>query len=109
MKVLKPGGKLIPISGPPDPDFAKEQGLSWFLKLVMTLLSAGIWKKAKRHRVSYSFLFMRANGGQLRVVSSIIDSGIIGPTVERIFHSDLRMRLWLMSKPGARKARSSSR
>jgi NADPH:quinone reductase-like Zn-dependent oxidoreductase len=85
LKVLKPGGKLISISGPPDPDFAKELGASWFLKLVMTLLSFGIRKKAKRHRVSYSFLFMTANGGQLREISSLIDSGIIRPIVERVF------------------------
>lgn len=31
LSVLKPGGKLISISGPPDPAFAREQGLNWFL------------------------------------------------------------------------------
>ena len=30
LEVLKPGGKLISISGPPDPDFAKDQGASCF-------------------------------------------------------------------------------
>src|SRR5213076_2406236 len=39
LQVLKPGGKLVSISGPPDPDFAKELGASWFLKLVMRVLS----------------------------------------------------------------------
>ena len=29
-EVLKPGGKLISISGPPDPEFAKDSGLSGF-------------------------------------------------------------------------------
>ena len=57
LQVLKPGGKLISISGPPDPDFAKEMGASWILRQVMRLLSHRIRKKAKRHRVSYSFLF----------------------------------------------------
>src|SRR5205814_9335522 len=38
LEVLKPGGKLISISGPPDPDFANDQGASWFLKFVMSLL-----------------------------------------------------------------------
>jgi alcohol dehydrogenase len=85
LKVLKPGGKLISISGPPDPDFAKELGASWFLKLVMTLLSSGIRKKAKHHRVGYSFLFMKANGNQLREISALIDSGIIRPLVDRVF------------------------
>lgn len=61
LRVLKPGGKLISVSGPPAPDFAREQGLNWFLQQVLRLLSFGIRRKAKRRRVSYSFLFMRAN------------------------------------------------
>ena len=85
LRVLKPGGKLISISGPPDPDFAKEIGLSWILRLVMTFLSYGIRKKAKRNHVSYSFLFMRANGDQLSEIASLIDSGIIRPVVDRVF------------------------
>src|SRR4030095_15301463 len=57
LRVLKPGGKLISISGPPDPDFAKEIGSSWILRHLMRLLSHRIRKKAKRLRVSYSFHF----------------------------------------------------
>ena len=83
--VLKPGGRLISISGPPDLDFAKEQKLGWGFRQVMRFLSAGIRKRAKRHRVSYSFLFMRANGGQLREITSLIDSGIIRPVMDRVF------------------------
>src|SRR2546422_6931751 len=85
LKVLKPGGKLISISGPPDPDFAKDLGSGWMLRQVMRLLSYRIRRKAKRHRVSYSFLFMRANGDQLREITSLIDSGIIRPIVDRVF------------------------
>ena len=85
LRVLKPGGKLISISGPPDPDFAKGIGLSWALQLVMTFLSYGIRKRARRRGVSYSFLFMRANGDQLREIASLIDSGIIRPVVDRVF------------------------
>lgn len=85
LQVLKPGGKLISISGPPDPDFAKEIGSSWILRQVMRALSYRIRKKAKRHYVSYSFLFMRANGDQLREITSLIDSGIIRPIVDRVF------------------------
>jgi NADPH:quinone reductase-like Zn-dependent oxidoreductase len=85
LRVLKPGGKLISISGPPDPDFAKEIELSWILKLVMRLLSFGVRKKAKRLNVSYSFLFMRANGNQLNEIASLIDSGVIRPVLDKIF------------------------
>jgi NADPH:quinone reductase-like Zn-dependent oxidoreductase len=38
--------------------------------------------------VSYSFLFMRANGDQLREISSLIDSGTIRPVVDRVFPFD---------------------
>ena len=85
LRVLKPGGKLISISGPPDPDFAKDIGSSWILRQAMRLLSYRIRKKAKRHRVSYSFLFMKPNGDQLREIGSLIDSGAIRPVVDRVF------------------------
>ncbi|TYL83730.1 NADP-dependent oxidoreductase [Bradyrhizobium cytisi] len=85
LSVLGPGGKLISISGPPDPNFAREQGLNWFLQQVTRLLSFGIRSKAKRRGVSYSFLFMRANGDQLGQIASLIEAGIIRPVVDRIF------------------------
>ena len=85
LRALKPGGKLISVSGPPDPDFAREQGLNWFLQQAMRLLSFGIRRKAKRHRVSYSFLFMRANGEQLSQITALIEAGIIRPVVDRVF------------------------
>jgi NADPH:quinone reductase-like Zn-dependent oxidoreductase len=85
LRVLKPGGKLIGIAGPPDPDFAKEMGASWFLKTVMRFLSYRIRKAAKRHGVSYSFLFMRADGGQLSQIAKLIDAGAIKPVIDQVF------------------------
>jgi len=85
LRVLKPGGKLISISGPPDPDFAEEIGAPWFVKLIMRLLSLGTRKKAKRLKVYFSFLFMKASGSQLREITSLINSGNIVPLVDKIF------------------------
>src|SRR5436853_3837377 len=51
LKVLKPGGKLSSIAGPPDVAFAKQNGSNWFLQQAMRLLSFGIRKKAKHHGV----------------------------------------------------------
>lgn len=85
LRVLKPGGKLISISGPPDPDFARENGSGFLLQQVMRLLSFGIRRKAKRHGVSYSFLFMTANGGQLGEITSLIEAGAIRPVMDRVF------------------------
>jgi NADPH:quinone reductase-like Zn-dependent oxidoreductase len=85
LRVLKPGGQLISISGPPDPAFAEQFGLNPFLKLVMRLLSRGVRKKAKRLDVHYSFLFMRAQGQQLSEITSLIESGVIRPVVDKVF------------------------
>lgn len=88
LRVLKPGGKLISISGPPDPAFARSISASWPLRLVMRLLSHRIRKQAQARQVSYSFLFMRAEGGQLREITRLIDAGIIRPVLDRVFPFD---------------------
>ena len=85
LRVLKPGGKLISISGPPDPEFAKYLGQSRMLQLVMRLLSFRIRRQAARHQVNYSFLFMRASGDQLRQIGSVIETGAIRPVLDRVF------------------------
>ena len=85
LSVLKSGGKLISISGPPTPEFADAIKAPWFVKQVMRFLSAGIRSKAKRLGVNYSFLFMKANGGQLQQITELIDSGAIHTVVDRVF------------------------
>jgi NADPH:quinone reductase-like Zn-dependent oxidoreductase len=85
LRVLKPGGKLISISGPPDPEFAREKGLNVVLRLILRLLSRGIRARAKRAGVEYSFLFMAANGGQLDKITALIESGAIRPVLDRVF------------------------
>ncbi|BAV46936.1 NADPH:quinone oxidoreductase [Mesorhizobium sp. 113-1-2] len=85
LNVLKPGGKLISISGPPDPEFAREKRLNLVLRTVLRLLSRGIRARARRRGVSFSFLFMWAQGDQLGKITSLIESGAIRPVVDRIF------------------------
>lgn len=85
LKVLKPGGQLISISGPPTVQFAREQGLSWPLQQVMRLLSLGIRRKARKQGVRYAFVFMRADGAQLQQLTELIEAAIIKPVIDRTF------------------------
>ena len=85
LKVLKPGGQLISISGPPTAQFAQEQGLSWPLQQVMRLLSFGIRRKARKRAVNYTFVFMRANGAQLQKIATLVEEAIIRPVIDRSF------------------------
>ncbi|MFK0384212.1 NADP-dependent oxidoreductase [Agrobacterium sp. NPDC090273] len=85
LKVLRSGGKLISISGPPDPAFAKTRGLSLPLRLLMRLISTGIRAKARRAGIEYAFLFMHADGTQLEEISRLIENGTINPVIDRTF------------------------
>lgn len=85
LDVLRPGGKLISISGPPDPAFAKAQGLNAILKLVLGVLSGKIRRKAAAKGIDYSFLFMRADGEQLGRITALIEAGDIRPVLDRTF------------------------
>jgi NADPH:quinone reductase-like Zn-dependent oxidoreductase len=88
LRVLWPGGMVIGISGPPDPAFAREIEASWFLRLAMTLLSYRIRRQARRREVSFSFLFMKASGDQLREITALVDDGVVRPVVDRVFPFD---------------------
>jgi len=85
LRILKPNGIVISISGPPDVDFAKQINVNWFLKMVMKFLSAGIKKIAKRLGVNFSFLFMRAEGEQLTQITKLIEAGVIKPVMDKVF------------------------
>ena len=85
LRVLKPGGKLISISGPPDPAFGQEIKAPGLIRLVLRLLSSGVRRKAKSLGVAYAFLFMKANGSQLREITRLFDAGTIRPVVDRVF------------------------
>lgn len=88
LRVLKPGGKLISISGPPDPAFAKASQAPGVVRLLLRLLSAGVRRRAKGLGIGYSFLFMRADGGQLREITRLIETGTIRPVVDKVFPFD---------------------
>ena len=88
LTVLKPGGQAIGLAGPPDPGFAKQLGAPKFMGVAMGLLSRKIRKQARRLGVSYSFLFMQANGGQLRELASLYDAGHLRPVIDKTFPFD---------------------
>lgn len=85
LRILRPGGKAISISGPPTPEFAKSINAPWFVKIVLSLISSGIRRKASKLGVDYSFLFMRADGKQLQDISKLIEKGVIRPVVDKSF------------------------
>jgi NADPH:quinone reductase-like Zn-dependent oxidoreductase len=85
LRVLRPGGRLVSISGPPDPDFAEEVGAPWFVKLATRVLSLGTRRKARSLDTEFSFLFMKASGDQLQGIAALVDAGVVRPVVDKVF------------------------
>lgn len=88
LQVLRPGGKVISIAGPPDAAFARELGAGPVLRTAMSALSFPVRRSARRRRVTYEFLFMKASGDQLREITALVDAGRIRPVVDRVFPFD---------------------
>ncbi len=85
LKILKPGGTLISLTGPPTGVLAKELGLGWHLQVLMNLLSFSVRRTAKKLNVNFKFLFMRAEGTQLTEITKLIEAGKIRPIVDKVF------------------------
>lgn len=85
LKILKQGGTVISLTGPPIPEFAKKIGLGWHLQMLMSLLSMSVRRKTKKLNVNFKFLFMRADGKQLIEITKLIEAGKIRPVVDKVF------------------------
>lgn len=85
LKILKPGGTLVSLTGPPTRELAKKLGLKWHFQLIMGLLSASVRRKAKRLNVHFEFLFMRADGNALGEITKLIEAGKIHPVIDKVF------------------------
>lgn len=86
--VLKPGGSLITITGPADPQFAEDIKAPWLVKQIIRALSFGVRRQAQRLKVNFSFLFMKPSGSQLNQITRLIESGAIRPVVDKVFAFD---------------------
>ncbi|MGO1173995.1 MAG: alpha/beta fold hydrolase [Actinomycetaceae bacterium] len=81
LDVVRPGGLVIGISGPPDPAFADRVGVGPGVRLAIRGLSAKVRRHARRRGVGYRFLFVRPVQEHLRRGAELVDSGVIRPQV----------------------------
>lgn len=88
LRVLKPGGKIISIYGPPDAAFAREVGANWLVTQIMKLMSFKIRRKARAVGVEYSFLRLRTNGAQLAEIGKIVEEGRLKPVIDSVHGFD---------------------
>ncbi|PPS90871.1 NADP-dependent oxidoreductase [Streptomyces sp. MH60] len=86
--VVRPGGTVIGITGPPDPDFARRVGVNPVVRLAIRALSARTRRRARALGASYRFLFITPDSAALRQVAGLVDDGVLRPVVDRVLPFD---------------------
>lgn len=86
--ILKPGGHLLSVVGPPDYKFAKRLGLNIFMQIICALLGWKVTKLSKQTGANYTFVFVEPSGKQLGEIKDLIESKKIMPVIDKIFPLD---------------------
>lgn len=82
LSVLKKGGRLVSLRGIPNQRFAVRHGIKGLRKLLFSLAGRKFDCMANAAGKEYSFLFVRADGGQLKKITQIVQERHIIPPVD---------------------------
>lgn len=84
-KVVKKGGVVVSIAGPPDQQFANQVAAGWFLRLVLWVASRRIHMTATKQAIAYYRFLTESSGAQLADIAELVDAGEIQPIIDRVF------------------------
>lgn len=84
--VVKPGGTVVSVAGMPEPLTArKDLGRGVGLAALFWFASYGLRAKARKHGVTYRYLFMHPSGTELAELAQLIVNGRLEPVIDRVF------------------------
>jgi alcohol dehydrogenase len=84
-RLVKRGGAVISLSGPPDRDFAAREGAGLLVRVAVWAMSRKVYAASAAAGASYCWFFTEPNGDQLREIAGLVESGAIKPVVDREF------------------------
>ena len=82
LSVLKPGGRLLSLRAAPNGEFARRSGFPWYKRALFTLAGLQYDLAARRQGKEYRFMFVHADGGQLRRITEIVERNHILPAID---------------------------
>ena len=88
LQVLRAGGTVVGISGPPDPSFARQIGAGRILTTALAALSLPLRRRAKKLGGTYRFLFIQPDGRALSTIADLVDDGVLRPVIDRVLPFD---------------------
>ena len=86
LSILKKGGRLLSLRTGPNKKFAEKNELPFWKQKLFSLAGAKYDKLAKKEEKEYRFIFVRADGEQLKEITRIVEENNITPLIDpRIF------------------------
>ena len=85
IKLLSSGGRVVSLNGMPNGRFARSFGLPKWKQWLLSLVGLSLDRQAKRVGATYDFLFVQANGSQLKRITELIEKLGIRPTISKVF------------------------
>ncbi len=83
--VLRKGGTVVSISGPPDAHFAAHMQLNFLYSWIFQFMSRKVRKKARLTGTNYRYLLMTPGGKQLEELNVLLEQGKIKPLIDKVF------------------------
>lgn len=85
-KVLKAGGRVVSIAGDLDRVTTKQLGLNRIIRFLLALKAKKVTNAALKLGAVYRFLMMSPNGGQLKELAKLYESGSIKPVIDKTYN-----------------------
>ena len=84
--VVKRGGKVVSVAGMPEPETArKDLGRGALLAALFWFASYGLRAQARKHGVSYRYLFMHPSARELAELARLVEDRRLEPVIDRVF------------------------
>jgi NADPH:quinone reductase-like Zn-dependent oxidoreductase len=99
LEIIKQGGKVTTIVGPPDEETAKLMGLADYK------LSEELSNKVNEKSATYKFTWMQPNGEQLDAISTMVKEAKIKPVVDKVYSFEKSIDAYLYLAKGRAKGK----
>lgn len=97
--ILKRGGKLVSLKGLPNREFAKSMLLSPIKRFLFTLTGLHLNRQAAKNNQSYDFIFVGANGKQLKEITDIYQEKPFPISLDQVYDfEDINLALEKVKK-----------
>ena len=83
--VVKPGGKVVSVMGPPGMEFARQMGVGPIIRFAIWMMWRKVRQLARVTPADYFYYFTESNGTQLEHMARVVESGDVRPVIDSVY------------------------